>query len=225
MPILYLFAMIASKPFILYNLPKSRTTQALKQKRIEAAWESINFFLTSCTDADPLHPERNSLTAYAPYHTDKKPELAERTIIQLKELFGSGETTPMGVGYPNQTTWTIKPDQFSKALDYLIAGQPWRPAAFGPVELLLIYDFMLIDPSTKTVLQDQENQSSILFWLGRSNNCTMDFWFPFQAPNADFWAYLKKTEPYLPFKLEEKYLKTGRPNKDGTRHIFSKLRN
>src|SRR5882757_6992761 len=68
---LYLLAMISSIPFILYHLPKSRTTQALKQKKIETAWESIKVFLTSCTDANPLHPQSNTLTAYAPYHSDK----------------------------------------------------------------------------------------------------------------------------------------------------------
>lgn len=210
-------------PFILYDLPKSRTTQALKQKKIEMAWESIKLFLTSCTDADPLHPQDNTLTAYAPYHTDKNPERANKTINELKNLFGSGKTTPIALGYPNQTKWDIKPSKFSEALNYLIAGQPWQPAAFGPIELLLIYDFTFIDPTTKTKLQNQENQSSILFWLGRSNNCAMTFWFPFQTPGADFWNYLKKIGPYLPFMIEEKYLKTGRPNKDRTRHIFSKI--
>jgi hypothetical protein len=216
--------MIASRPFILYNLPKSRTTQALKQKKIEAAWESIKLFLTSCTNADPLQPGGNALTAYAPYHTDKKPERAKTTIIQLKDFFGRGQTAPVAAEYPNQTTWSIKPNQLSKALDYLITGQPWPPAAFGPIELLLTYDFIFIDPTTRKTLPDQENQSSIMFWLDRSNKCAMDFWFPFQTPNADFWAYLKKIELYLPFILEKKYLKAGRPNKDGTRHIFSKFR-
>jgi hypothetical protein len=215
--------MIASNPFILYTLPKSRTTQALRQKKIEAAWESIKVFLTSCTDADPLHPQGNSLTAYEPYHTDKDPERARKTIIQLKDLFGLGETAPIAVGYPDETKWDIIPDQFSKALNYLIAGQPWPPAAFGPVELLLTYDITFIDPNTRAVLPDQENRSFILFWLGRSNKCTMNFWFPFQTPGVDFWTYLKKIEPYLPFMIEEKYLKTGRPNKDRTRHIFSKI--
>lgn len=215
--------MIASKPFILYDLPKSRTTQALKQKKIETAWENIKLFLTSCTDADPLHPQGNSLTAFAPYHTDKNPELAERTIIQLKELFGPGNTIPIAAGYPDQTTWNIKQDHFSKALNYLIAGQPWPRSTFGPIELLLGYDFIFIDPNSRKVLPDQENQSSTMFWLGRSNKCAMDLWFPFQTPNVDFWTYLKNIQPFLPFIIEEKYLKAGRPNKNRTSHIFSKV--
>ena len=219
----YLSIMIASTPFILYNLPKSRTTQALKDKKIEAAWESIKRFLLSCTDADPLHSASSSLLAYGPYHTDKTPERAEKTIAQLIERFGSGETSPISAGYPDRTEWQINANQLPNALDFLIAGQPWFRAAFGPVELLLIYRFHFIDPDTKLVLPHQENRSSILFWLGRSNNCSMDFWFPFQTAGTEFWGYLKSIESYLPFVIEEKYLCLGRPNKNKTNYIYSKV--
>jgi hypothetical protein len=77
--------------------------QALKQKKIEAAWESIKVFLTSSTDADPHNPQRNTLTAYEPYHTDKNPERAKKTIVELKKMFGRGSTAAVAVGYPNQT--------------------------------------------------------------------------------------------------------------------------
>ncbi len=99
---------------------------------------SIKVFLTSCTDADPLHPQNSALTAYAPYHSDKNPERAKKTIVELKALFGPGDTAPITAGYPDKTSWDITTDQISKALDYLIAGQPWPPAAFGPIELLLV---------------------------------------------------------------------------------------
>ena len=219
---LYLFAMIASMPFILYTLPKSRTTQQLKQKEIRAAWESIKVFLTHCTNTDPLHPSTNTLEAYAPYHTDKHPDRAKKTISELKQLLGRGQTSATGVGYPDVTRWRITSDQFPKALDYLVAGQPWQAAVFGPVELLLIYDIVFVDPDSREILPNQEHHSFVMFWLGRSNKCAMNFWFPFQSASFEFWTYLKKIEAYLPFSIETKYLKRGRPNKDRTRHIFSK---
>lgn len=51
----------------------------------------------------------------------------------------------------------------------------------------------------------------------------MDFWFSFTAVDENFESYLNEFEKFLPFKLEKKYLKPGRPNKQSTQHIFKKL--
>ena len=146
-----------------------------------------------CTDADPLNPQHISLAANEAYHTDKNPERAMKTVVQLKDLFGPGDTAPLAPGYPNHTLWNMEPVFFFlKRWTFFIAGQPWPPAAFGPIELLVTYYFAFIDPNTRAALPGQEIQSSIMFWLGRSNSCAPSFCSPFQTPSVNFWAYLKK---------------------------------
>lgn len=54
-----------------------------------------------------------------------------------------------------------------KAIKYLINGQPWPSASFGPVELNLYYKFTLKDIITKKDLPYQENVSSMLVWLSK----------------------------------------------------------
>jgi hypothetical protein len=110
-----------------------------------------------------------------------------------------------------------------KAVDYLINGQPWAKFTFGPVELIISYDFKLLAPTTKVELPNQEQSSRLMIWLSRNCCCSPDLSFPFGTATKDFSNYLNKIEPHLPFKLEHKYLRTARPNKNGTAYVYSKL--
>ena len=62
-----------------------------------------------------------------------------------------------------------------------------------------------------------------MIWLGRRCCCSADLYFPFETANNEFKEYLAKIEMHLPFKLEKKYLKLGRPNKKRTSNIYTTL--
>jgi hypothetical protein len=216
--------MISKRPFILYTLPKSRTTQTLRnKKKVEEIWPSIKLFLATFTTTNELRPCGISLTAYEAYKTDKDPAGANKIIASTKAIFGEGETNPIAVDYPNATQWRIESRDLIKAVEYIQIGQPWPKYSFGPIELLISYDFKLIDPETKLELPNQEYKSSIMIWLSRRSFCSADLYFPFIEVGNDFAEYLIKIKSYLPFILEHKYLRRGRPNKLGTANIYSKI--
>lgn len=223
--------MITEKPFIFYSLPKSRTTQQLiGGRKIEKAWENVCNFLTNCTTTKPDQPTRISLTAYTAFQGDPNPEIADKIIQETKQLFDSGQTEPVSYAYPSgipdkqtKTEWDVEIGDLQKAIDYIVKGQPWPKFTFGPVELLVTFYFKLIDPTTKTELPNQDNKSSLMIWLSRNCVCSPDLYFPFEHADENFKETIEKLEPFLPFKLEEKYLRLGRPNKAKTQYIFTKI--
>jgi hypothetical protein len=218
--------MIGTHPCILYMLPKSRTTQAfLDRNKIEKIWKNIDSFLNTCTTTSINQPESITLTAYSAVKGDNNPEIATRIQLDAQSAFGKGETFKMGRDFPTETIWKLSNLELSKAIDYIQKGQPWPKFAFGPIELLINYDFKLVDLTTKTELPYQENTSNLMIWLSKSCCCAPNFWLPFAEPNEKFSSYLRSIEPFLPFKFEPKYFKLGRPNKGGTAYVFKKLSN
>jgi hypothetical protein len=216
--------MQATKPFILYNLPKSRTTQAfLYGNKIAKIWESLEHFFENCTTTSINRPSKIELTAYSAVSEDQQPELAVKFASKLKEFFGEGKIHKSGEAFATETIWKLTAEELPKIIDYLIQGQPWPKFTFGPVELFLIYDFYLIHPDNRKELENQEIASSILIWLSKRCSCSSDLWLPFEDANSEFYNYINKLEFFLPFKLEYKYFKKGRPNKAGTNHIFNCL--
>ncbi|WP_439698565.1 hypothetical protein ACFGVS_10445 [Mucilaginibacter sp. AW1-7] len=224
--------MIAKKPYILYSLPASRITQALiGGRKIENAWEKIKIFLVNCTTADVTIPQNIYLKGYtADEDHGESPELANVIIDKIKKLFGNGTATPVGYHYPDniptkqqKIEWQLINDDLEKAIDFMIIGQPWPKYNLGPVDLMLSYDFELIDPISKTILPNQQYTSGILVWLSRSNCISMTLWFPFEQADSEFEKYIDSIEPFLPFKFERKYLRLVRPNKKETANVFSKI--
>ena len=223
--------MIADNPFILYSLPQSRTTQQLfSGRKIEKAWENVCNFLINCTTVPLDQPYGLSLTAYSANEGDAYPEIADKIIKETKIIFGNGQTEPIAFSYPSgvpdkvtKTKWNLNKKDLKTAIEYLINGQPWPKFSYGPIEFVISYDFKLIDPTTKTELANQELSSSLMVWLSRSCLCSPDIYFPFSQPNSTFFNYLKNIETFLPFKLEQKYLRLGRPNKNKTAYVFSKI--
>lgn len=223
--------MTATKPYIIYSLPKSRTTQAVKGGKIEKAWTNIEHFLSACTNADINNPQSIYLTGYtAAEDHGEHPALADKLIKQTKAVFGNGKTETIGYLLPEhtplkqtETRWELKPIDLDKALKFMISGQPYPKYNLGPLELIISYNFKLIDIITKVELPHQQYNSSLLIWLSRSNCVAPSLCFPFEEPNKEFWAYLESIEKLIPFKFDPKYLRLGRSNKKGTSNIFSKL--
>ncbi|HEY9001482.1 MAG TPA: hypothetical protein VIM89_09015 [Mucilaginibacter sp.] len=223
--------MIASRPYIIYSLPKTRTTQALTGGKIEKVWENIKIFLKNCTTANAETPNSIHFQRFsADEEHGESPILADKILKNIQDNFGAGVVSPVAYHYPSniptkqiKVEWDLTANELSKSIDYMIKGQPWPVYNLGPVELILSYDFKLIGPATRTELPNQQFTSSILFWLTKRNCICPSLCFPFEEPNERFWEYLKAIEPFLPFKLDRKYLRLGRSNKKGTSNIFSKL--
>ncbi len=223
--------MIALRPYIIYRLPISRTTQALNGGKVEKVWDNIKVFLKTCTTANVESPKSIYLQGFsADEEHGESPDLANKILQSTQETFGLGRTSPVAYRIPDniptkqiQIEWDLTANELSKAIDYMIKGQPWPVYNLGPVALILSYDFKLIDPATQIELPNQQFTSSILFWLTKRNCICPSLCFPFEAPNEYFWEYLEAIESFLPFKFDRKYLRLGRSNKKGTSNIFSKL--
>jgi hypothetical protein len=222
--------MIAIRPYILYSLPKSRTTQSLIGRRIDKSFQSVRRFLDSCTNANPDIPSRISIVAYTAFYENESIDYANKLIENTSKLFGQGIKSPIGFMYPsgqpheqNKIEWTLTPDDIKKAIDYLIQGEPYQKFNLGPIELIISYDFKLVDLDSKVELPDQQYTSSILIWLSKTNSCNLTLCMPFDKPDSRFNEYLDRIESLLPCKLERKYLRLGQANKQKTMNKFEKI--
>lgn len=223
--------MIAERPYIIYNLPQSRTTQALTGGKIEKVWTNVQRFLTSCTNADTKTPNSIYLVGYtADEDHGENPYLAKKSIKKTQDVFGQGSTDTIGYLYPantplrqTKTTWDLTANDLDKALKFIVELQPLPKYNLGPIKLIISYDFKLIDIISKTELPNQQYPSSLLIWLTRSNCVSPSLCFPFTQPDIDFWNYIDGIEKLVPFKFDKKYLRLGRSNKKGTANMFSKL--
>lgn len=223
--------MIAIRPYIIYSLPQSRTTQALKGGKIEKVWANVQRFLSTCTTTNYENPNSIKLVGYsADEDHSEQPEPVDEILKRTQTLFGIGATSPLGYHYPSniptrqtKTEWELAPKDLINAIDYIIKGQPYPKYNLGPIELILSYDFKLIDSVSKIELHNQQFPSSLLIWLTRSNCVSPSFCFPFTEPSHAFWEYMSSIENFIPFKFDKKYLRLGRMNKKGTANMFSKI--
>ena len=104
-----------------------------------------------------------------------------------------------------------------------IDNSPMPKSNFGPLELFFTYNFKLIDPTNRILLQNQEQISSLLIWFSRGKACSPTIYFPHEQADKNFWDYIDSLVPYLPFKLEEKYLRLAHVNKQGEVNFFKKI--
>jgi len=223
--------MLAQRPYIIYKLPISRVTQALIGGKIEKVWKNIENFLMTCTTADIESPNSIYMVGYtADEEHGEQPELAEEVLTKVTEVFGEGKTEPVGYLYPaniplkqTKTEWALTKKDLPRVIDFLIKEQPLPKYNLGPIELIISYDFKLIDPNTKVELPDQQYISNFLIWITKNSCVSASLCFPFTEPNQEFWNYANNIKPFIPFKFDIKHLRLGRSNKKGTSNIFSKL--
>jgi len=117
--------MIAERPYIIYTLPQSKMTQALIGGKIEKVWDKVQKFLTNCTTAIIDNPDSTYLTAFsAAEDHGELPELADKLLRRTKDVFGAGQTSPIGNLWPQnvptkqtKTTWDVKSNECSKPLN------------------------------------------------------------------------------------------------------------
>lgn len=223
--------MVAQRPYIIYKLPISRVTQALIGGKIEKVWKNIENFLVTCTTADIENPNSIYMVGYtADEEHGEQPESAEKALAKVRKVFGEGKTAPVGYLYPAnipskqaKTEWTLTKKDLPRVINYLIKEQPLPKYNLGPIELIISYDFKLINPTTKEELPNQQYISSFLIWITKNSCVSASLCFPFTEPNQEFWNYANSIKPFIPFKFDIKHLRLGRSNKKGTCNMFSKL--
>ena len=223
--------MVAQRPYIIYKLPISRITQSLIGGKIERVWKNAENFLTTCTTADIENPNSIYIVGYtANEEHGEKPELADAILEKVRNVFGAGETDPVGYLYPanipskqTKTEWKLNKKDLHRAIAHMIKEQPYPKYNLGPIELIISYDFKLIDPIKKTELPNQQYDSSFLIWLTKNSCVSASLCFPFTEPNQEFWNYVDSIKEFIPFKFDNKDLRLGRSNKKGTSNMYSKL--
>lgn len=224
--------MVAQRPYIIYKLPISRTTQALTSGKIEKVWKNVQSFLTRCTNADIDSPTSIHMVGYsADEENGEALDLANNILKKAESVFGVGKTGPVSYCYPaniaskqTKTEWSLTSHDLAKAVNYMIREQPYPKYNLGPIELIMSYDFKLVYPGNKNELPNQQYISSFLIWLTKNSCVSASLCFPFTEPNQEFWDYINSIKEFIPFKFDNKNLKLGRSNKKGTWNMFSKLK-
>jgi hypothetical protein len=218
------------KPYIVYSLSKDRTTQIFNKSKFPDIIKDLDIFLNSCTTTNIQEPDKFELTAYTGCYESEPSDALPDIIKKTTERFGLSVSEPLSYHYPGgqadsttKYTWTLSKDKLNEATQYLIENSPMPKSNFGPLELLFTYNFKLTDPIIRTQLQNQEHTSFLLIWFSRNKSCSPTLFFPFENADKDFWKYIDSIVPFLPFKLEEKYLRLAHINKQGEVNSFKKI--
>lgn len=219
-----------NKPYILYSISKSRTTQKFKSNKIKDIIKDIDMFLQTCTNTFYLVPDKIELTAFTAFDSSDPEEILIQIIKKTTERFGIGSITPIAFHYPSgkphstkKYNWQFSKDNFEEVLAYFLENIPMPKSNFGPLEVFISYNFKLVNLKDKKELPNQVISSSFLVWLSRSKKCSPTFFFPFEQADMIFWDYIDSIAPYLPFKLEEKFLQIAHLNKKGEINSFKKI--
>lgn len=219
------------KLYIVYSLSKDRTTQKFNKSKFKDIIKDIEVFLQSFTMTNIQEPDKVELRAYTAYDETDPSDVLLGIIKKTTERFGLSISEPLSYNYPSgqpdsttKYTWTFSKDKLNEAVKYIIDNSPMPKSNFGPLELFFTYDFKLIDPTNRTLLQNQEQTSSMLIWFSRGKACSPTMYFPHEQADKNFWDYIDSLVPYLPFKLEEKYLRLAHVNKQGEVSSFKKIK-
>jgi hypothetical protein len=218
------------RPYIVYSLSKDRTTQKFNKTKFQDIIKDIGLFLQSCTTTSVQEPDKVELTAYTAYDESDPSDVLLDIIKKTTARFGLSVSEPLSYHYPSgepdsttKYTWTFSKDKLIEVIQYIIENSPMPKSSFGPLELFFTYDFKLTDPINKIPLLSQEHTSSLLIWFSRGKSCSPTLFFPFEQANIEFWDYIDRIVPFLPFKLEEKYLRLAHINKQGEVSSFKKI--
>ena len=218
------------RPYIVYSLSKDRTTQKFNKTEFRDIIKDIEKFLQFCTTTNIKEPQDVELTAYTAYDDPDPKDILLNIIKKTTDKFGKSEKRPLAYHYPggephetSQHTWHFSNDRLEEAIQYLLDNKLLPKSRFGPLELDFVYDFKLIDLTSKATLEQQEYTSHLHIWFSRRKACSATLFFPFEEAGDAFWNYVDTIIPFLPFNLEEKYLRIACPNKQGEVKSFKKI--
>jgi len=218
-----------TKPYIVYTLSKDRTTQKFSKSKFQDIVKDIETFLQNYTTTNFNQPTTIELTAYTAYDETDPSDVLTEIINKTTEQFGSSDNKPIAYHYPtgaphstSKFIWKLSKDKLHHAIQYIVDSSPMPKSSFGPLELFISYSFKLVDKDRKELL-NQEHTSIFCIWLSRSKSCSPTLFFPFEAADQKFWDYIDNLKQWLPFKLEEKYLRIAHVSKLGEVTSFKKI--
>ncbi|HWJ26923.1 MAG TPA: hypothetical protein VNS32_10305 [Flavisolibacter sp.] len=199
---------IIEKPYIVYSLPSGKVHQPLKSKKMPIAWQEVQAFLSSMTNAIVLDPDYIGVEIPPPL-------ISSMNDPELKRILDSAAPEA------RKGSWKISSNHLIPILDYFTSVQPKLKNNYD-LRLQLSYSFKLTDLSTKEILEHQELTSLFTMYFAKTHICLPTLFFPFQEAGENFWNYLEQIKAYLPFDLDEKYLRLARI-KDGNVSSFKKI--
>lgn len=218
------------RPYIVYSLSKERTTQKFNKGKYHDILRDIENFFQNCATTNISELTSLELTAFSAYDSTDPAEILKEIIKKTSECFGESHKEPIAFHYPSgephstsKYTWTFSKDRLLEVVQYVADNTPMSKSSLGPLEILFTYDFKLVDPVSKNELENQEHLSSLLVWFSRGKSCSPTLFFPFEKADKNFWDYVDKIIPYLPFQLEEKYLRIAHVNRNGEVKSFKKI--
>lgn len=217
-------------PYIVYSLSRDRTTQKFNKSKFQDIIKDVENFLQDYTTSNISEPDTVELTAYTAYDETDPSDILTKIIRKTTERFGSSDKEPVAYYYPSgdphstsKFTWTFSKDKLQEVVQYFIDCNPMPKSNFGPLELFISYSFKLVERDKKEELPNQEHKSILCIWFSRSKSCSPTLFFPFKEADKKFWDYVDGLLPFLPFKLEEKYLRIAHVNKQGEVKSFKKI--
>jgi len=215
--------------YIVYSLDKNRTTQKFNRIKYDQILDDIHAFFNNFTTADVNAPMSLQLTAFTPLdHSDPSDQLDD-IILNATKLWGNGKISPIAFHYPSgepsnakKYEWEITTDKLREAVNYL-SNVSMPQSKLDSIQLFITYYFKLLDPTTNRELSNQKYNSIFCVWFSKNKSISPTIFFPFENASQEFWNYIDSISTYLPFKLEEKYLRIAIPNKMGKVNSFKKI--
>jgi hypothetical protein len=196
------------RPYIVYSLPASKVWQPLKSKKIGAAYQEILVFLRHVTNADPEKPREVGFEI----HPLLEAKIEDTTLKQILS-----DSAPQQRG----GTWSVDSNRLGELINYFERNQKRFENSYDE-QMKLSYSFYLTNPETNQVLGGQELLSGFTVYFSKTQVCLPTLFFPFPEANNSFWNYIDCIKYYLPFILDERFLRQARL-KDGQPSSFKKV--
>ncbi|MEO6719614.1 MAG: hypothetical protein ABIN67_04570 [Ferruginibacter sp.] len=187
---------IIKRPYIVYSLPTSKIHQPLRSRKLPIAWEEIRIFLEKATTTVLSKPDDINIEILPPLIKNMNDP------VLMNILNNSTPKERLGV-------WKIEAENLNPAIKYFEIIQSTLKTNYD-IMLHLSYSFKLSNPSNQQKLEFQELTSSFSVYFAKTHICLPTLYFPFQEADENFWNYIDVIKQYLPFTLEEKYLRLAR---------------
>ncbi|MEZ0131033.1 hypothetical protein AB9T88_15190 [Flavobacterium sp. LBUM151] len=207
-------------PYIVYSLPNNKVDQSLKNNKLDICWNDIEYFLSNVTNAEIFQPRKIGLNLFI-----ENTATSEKRFSYYQEMMNNSDCFNL---FENSTK-NIQKDEYLLNNNVLILAKDFfaknqqKIKLNADISLEIDYCFYLKDQKKGTELGNQQLRSSITLYISKDIKCNPTLFFPFEKDSEEFWSYFESLKPFLPFELDEKYLKLSRI-KNGKITSFKKIK-
>jgi len=211
---------MSKRAFITYSSIYGGQSFKLKNKR--KAFFAVLDFLTASTVFDK--PDEIEMEIF---ETPEK-ELDDILISSFEKLFGQGTRLLWLQHYEGgdeeyKWEWRIAFDKVDECLDWF-EKQTRFPNYFMQPTLKMNFYFKWKTPRTSDLLPYQEeDSSSLLLFLSKTNTVILNLHFPFESVNEDFTALKEAVLKQLPVELKDKDFRLWVPCKNNETYKQRKI--